>query len=162
MEVENEDERARARYGAIVGIVVAVVVVVVVVAVAAVLLLGGGGVGPGGLAVYPGAQEFTAMSLEDAMAMSGQQMPPGWSGKIYTTSDSASNVASWYRTNMPGWTKIMDNTIDLSQPPFYAEGIVNILAYTKGNDGAMITAVEVTGYGTVIMLLSGPAADLET
>ena len=73
--------------GAIIGIVV------VVAGVGAVLLLGGGSAGPGGLAVYSGAQEFTEMTIEQAMAMSGQQLPPGWSGKIYTTLDSTAAVA---------------------------------------------------------------------
>lgn len=153
--------------GALVAIIVGVVVAIVVpVTIAAVLLMGGGadsggGVGPSGLPVYSGAQEFTQMSLEDAMAASGQQLPTGWSGKIYTTSDNANNVTVWYKANMPGWTKVMDNTMDLSQ--FGAEGTVIILGFTKGNDGAMITLYEVTGSGvTVIVLLSGPASDLET
>ena len=60
---------------------------------------------------------------------------------------------------MAGWTNVMDNTLDLFQ--FGAEGTVVILAYTKGNDGALITAYDITGYGTVLVLLSGPAADLK-
>lgn len=144
--------------GALVGIVVAVVVVVAAV-VGVILLAGGGGaVGPGGIAVYPGSEEFTGMTLEQAMSMSGEQLPASWSGKIYTTSDSASTVANWYRTQMAGWTKVMDNTMDLSQ--YGGEGTVVVLAYMKGNDGALIATYDITGYGTMFMLLSGPAADL--
>jgi hypothetical protein len=139
-------------------IVVIVVVAVAVVGVGAYIVTRGGG-GPGGTSVYPGAQEFTQMTIEQALQQTGQSLPAGWSGKIYTTSDSASSVMSWYRTQMTGWEKVFDNTIDYEYGGYSYS--VGILAYTKGSDGAFILTFEATGVGTVIVVASGPASGLE-
>jgi len=140
-------------------IIVAVVVVVAVVAGVGAYVVTRGGGGPGGTSVYPGAQEFTQMTIEQAIQQSGQSLPAGWSGKIYTTSDSVSSVMSWYRTEMAGWTNVFDNTIDYEYGG-YAYSI-GILAYTKGNDGTFIATYAATGVGTVIVVASGPASGLE-
>ena len=135
-------------------IVAIVVVAAVAVGVGAYVVTRCGG-GPGGTSVYPGAQEFTQMTIEQAMQQSGQSLPTGWSGKLYTTSDSVSSVMSWYRTEMTGWEKVFDNTIEYS-------GIsIGVLVYTKGNDATVISTYAATGVGTVIMVASGPASGLE-
>jgi hypothetical protein len=135
------------------------VVVVVVVAVAGVgtyVVVTRGGGGPGGTSVYPGAQEYTEMTIEQLAGMVGQEVPTGWSGKIYNTSDSVSSVMSWYRTQMAGWTKVYDNTIE------YMDISFGILEYTSGNDATIVWAEEATGVGTIIVVMSGPASGLET
>lgn len=123
--------------GAIVGIVVVVVAVVVGV-VAAVLLMGGGGT-PGGMSVYPGATGYDLPSEIQA------QLPAGCSIKAYTTSDSVSDVMTWYKGHMSGWT--FDNT--------HSQEAYGILIYTKGNDAAGIYAYGAAGT-TIIVLYAGP------
>ena len=136
-------------------IVVVIVVAVVVAGVGAYIVTRGGG-GPGGTSVYPGAQEYTGMTIEQLAAMVGQEVPTGWSGKIYNTSDSVSSVMSWYRTQMAGWTKVYDNTIEYMGMSF------GILEFTSGNDATVVWAEQVTGVGTIIVALSGPASGLES
>ncbi len=122
--------------GAIIGIVVAVIAVVVV-AVVAVVLLGGGT--PGGMSVYPGATGYDLPSEIQA------QLPAGCSIKAYTTSDTVSDVMTWYKGHMSGWT--FDNT--------HSSEAYGLLIYTKGNDAAGIYAYGAAGM-TIIILYAGP------
>ena len=138
-------------------LIIAVVVIVVAAGVgvgAYVATRGGGGGGPGGTSVYPGAQEYTGMTINQLAEMSGQQMPAGWSGSVYTTSDSVSSVMSWYRTQMSGWETVMDNTFE------YGGYSMSVLVYTSGNDATVVCAFQYTGVGTIIEVLSGPASSI--
>lgn len=134
--------------GAIIGIVVVVIVVAIVVPVTAIVLLGGGGA-LGTLPVYPGAKD-AGISVEQAVQSVGASLPAGWSGKVYTTQENATDVISWYKTQMSGWTKTADNTMESGGMTIY------VLAYEKGNDVAIIETFGVTGYGNYLILLAGP------
>jgi len=158
----REDEQGLG-IGVLVGCATIIFAIIVVAGVGIFLLLSGGEGGTSsGLATYPGAQEVTGMSPEDAMMVSGGEVPEGWSGKVYTTSDPVNTVASWYRDQMGGWTNVMDTTMDLSQLGMGMEGIVVMLAYSKGDDGVVIMITDaVPEYDTLISVASGPASGLE-
>jgi len=115
------------------------VVIVIVIAAAGVggyLILGGGGGGaPGGLAEYPGAESYNIPS---------EYLPEGLEAKVYSTSDSVSDVMTWYKGHMSGWT--LDNT--------HSSEAYGLLVYTKGDDGAAIYAFSYGGT-TVIELIAG-------
>lgn len=119
-------------------IVVVIVVVVAVAGVGAFLALrGGGGGAPGGLPEYPGATGY------DVPAALQSTLPAGASVKGYSTSASTSDVITWYKANMSGWT--------LDNHSLEASGI---LYFTKGSDAAAIYTVSYSGT-TIIVLYTG-------
>jgi hypothetical protein len=136
-------------------LIIAVVVIVVAAGVGVGAYVATRGVGgPGGTSAYPGAQEYTGMTIDQLAGMTGQQVPTGWSGSVYTTSDSVSSVMSWYRTQMAGWETVMDNTFE------YGGYSMSILECTSGSDATIVCAFQYTGVGTIIAVLSGPASSL--
>ena len=142
-------------------IIVAVVVVIGVVAgVGAYVVVsrGGGGGGEnqpsggvlGTLPVYSGAQETNDTIAQQAITscITGMGSPSGWAGKAYTTTADPQTVIDWYRTQMSGWTKTFDNTMQEGGMTTY------VLGYTKGSDGAVIlTFSAVSNY---LILAAGP------
>jgi len=133
--------------------VVVVVIIIAVVGVGAFILLRGGGA-LGALPKYPGAQPVEGVTEADIkQVMTSYGLPATWSGMIYTTSASPENVINWYRTNMPGWEKFSDNTVQVE----YGGALVTVyvLGYTKGNDGAIIETFDYAGYH-ILMLMAGP------
>lgn len=106
------------------------------------------GLWPGGapsLPKYPGAQVVPSGTTS--------QLPTGWSAEVYSTSDSVSDVMSWYRTQMSGWETVQDTTMSLGGITYY------ILACANGDDAAAIVAAEAEGL-TAIVLAAGPREGL--
>jgi len=142
--------------GALAGIVVAIVVVAVVVPVAAVLLLrGGGGAGEAildTLPVYQGAQPAPENVSQEVIngLLTGMGSPSGWVGKMYITQASPATVIDWYKTQMSGWTKLTDNTMESYGITYY------VLAYQKVSDAAAIVTFTYPGVGNCLALAAGP------
>jgi len=130
----------------------AVAVVVIIIAVAGVgaflLLRGGGALGT--VPVYPSAH-VEDVDVAQYLAANGLTLPAGWSGKLYTTQASPENVISWYRSNMPGWTNVVDNTWEYGDITYYG------LGYRKGNDAAMIVTATSASINCLV-ILAGPAS----
>ena len=136
---------------AIAAIAAIVVVVVVVACVGAYIVVSRGGGVLGTLPVYSGAQETNDNVAQQAITncMTGMGSPSGWSAKAYTTTASPQTVIDWYRTQMSGWTKAMDNTMPSGDTTAY------VLAYRKGNDGAVIFTFAY-GNSNYLILAAGP------
>ena len=156
---------------AIVAVVVTVVVVVGAVSTVILLKSGGGGgqtttttsptttttsAGMGGilgtLPIYSGAQETNDDIAQQAItnAMTKMNSPPNWSSKAYTTPASPQTVIDWYKTQMPGWTKVSDNVTSHDNTTLYA------VFYTKENDATLIITFSAVGHGNYLILLAGP------
>jgi len=135
-------------------VVIAIIVIVVVaVGVGSYFFLKGIGGGVlGALPVYAGAQETNDTMAQQAITglITGMGSPSSWAGKAYTTTADPQTVINWYRTQMSGWTKTVDNTMQQGDMTIY------VLDYTKGNDGAVILTFSAVGYGNYLILLAGP------
>ncbi|MEW6592383.1 MAG: hypothetical protein AB1305_01650 [Candidatus Hadarchaeota archaeon] len=140
------------------GVGVFIVIIIAVAGVGAFLVLkGGGGTSSAAFAsvpTYPGATD-TGISVSQSLAGTGYSMPSGWDGKAYYTTASPSTVASWYSSNMPGWTKTMDNTISYGGFSMY------ILAFTKGSDAAFVETLS-SGTQNLLIVLAGPSSGLSS
>lgn len=95
--------------------------------------------------IYPDAQESTGFVAQ--AIIQSQELPSSWSGKVYTTSDSTTDVLNWYREQMVDWENYIDNS--------------GTLVYTKGNDAAMIEVITTFPIGTTIEIYQGSKSGLE-
>ena len=134
----------------LVAVPIIIVVAIVVPVVTIVLLKGGDGGVLATVPVYPGAQLMENVNVEQELASAGITLPAGWSGKSYTTTASPETVASWYRIQMAGWTKVIDNTTESQGTTVYA------LRWEKGNDAAVINVFSYPGYGNILLIVAGP------
>jgi len=145
--------------GAIVGIVVAIVAVAIVVPVSFLVLTGGTGGGNSGSTIlaglpkYPGAQVVENADATIQQILTQYGVSSTWSGKGYITSSSPETVTDWYKSNMSGWEKVLENTT----PDTSTGTLITMysLAYTKGNDAAVIITFDYSG-AHIMLLLAGP------
>ena len=117
-----------------------------------------GGGGLAALPVYPEAQaaeENVAQQIITSMLVS-MGSPSGWSGKVYATQASPEIVIGWYRTQMSGWTKFLDNTTESMGVTCY------ILVYLKGNDMAAIATFVYPDVGNFLLLAARPTPTTTT
>lgn len=138
-------------------VIVAVIAVVAVAGVAAYLLLAGSS---GGVPIYPGATDFTIEGvtseemMEQLTGMSG--LPSDWTGDAYQTPDDSTTMMSWYRNQMSGWEKVLDEDL------FDMGGVaLRALGYTRDTDGALILGMDAMD-NYYLMIFTGPAEDMGT
>jgi len=138
-------------------VVIAVIIVAAAVAVGAYLLLGGTGGALGGTPLYPGATEFQyeGMSLEQILTEVGTPLPQGWSAKMYQTTANSATVTNWYKSNMPGWTKLYENEMTIS-----SDFVMCYLGFTKASDATFVIAMDVP-QGHYLIIMNGPASSME-
>ncbi len=130
-------------------------IAIIVVAIVGVYMLVGGS--QGGVPVYPGATEYQyeGQTVEQLLAGVDTGLPAGWSVKLYQTTSFTGTMMNWYRSNMPEWTDVYDETLQIT-----SDATMGVLGFTKGSDGAFVMGLDYLE-NHYLVLMTGPAADME-
>lgn len=115
----------------------------------------------GGMPIYPGATEFNyqGQTIEDLLGTTEQDLPAGWSAKMYQTTEQTSAVMDWYRNNTSGWEIVMDEFVNVT-----SDMEIGYLCFTKSDDAAFAISMDLT-VETVenhyLIIMTGPAKDIQ-
>ncbi len=115
----------------------------------------------GGMPVYPGATEFNyqGLTIEEMLSSVEQDMPAGWSAKMYQTTAQIDTVMEWYRNNMSGWETEMDEFFNVA-----SDMDIGYLCFTKNADAAFAISMDITVDAVenhYLIIMTGPAKDIQ-
>lgn len=111
--------------------------------------------GSQGVPVYPGATEYQGQAVEQLLGSVGQDLPTGWSLKLYQTTAFTGTMMNWYRSEMSGWADVVDNVF-----PLTSDITIGVLGFTKGSDGAFVMGLDYAE-NHYLVIMTGPSSDMQ-